>query len=250
LTVFDNDGAPGYDTAGIIANDPANDPPTAILTADPLSGDAPLLVTFNMSANDTDGTIASWELDIDNDGTAEYSGAGDPPATQQHTYNDPGVYTAELTVFDNDGAPGYDTAGVTVNESTNQPPTAALTADSTAGDAPLTVTFSMIAHDTDGAIASWELNIDNQGAAEFFGFGEPPANMPFTYDTPGTYKARLMVRDDDQALGFDTVTITVDPRSGFQPGTEFMEDTKQPEEDDSASIPPRKGTPPNGAETD
>ena len=50
-----------------------NIPPTCTLTADPSSGYAPLITTFSMSANDPDGTIASWELDVDNDGTPEYS---------------------------------------------------------------------------------------------------------------------------------------------------------------------------------
>jgi PKD repeat protein len=100
-------------------NAPPNQAPTATLAANPVSGDAPLLVTFSMSASDVDGTIASWELDVDNDGTAEYSGAGDPPATQQHTYTDAGTYTAELTVWDDDSATGFDTAVVTVNAATS-----------------------------------------------------------------------------------------------------------------------------------
>jgi hypothetical protein len=100
-----------------------NQPPTCTLTADPSSGEAPLTTTFNMSANDNDGTITSWELDVDNDGTAEYSDSGNPPATQQHTYTDPGTYTAELTVWDNEGAPGYDTTIVDVLGPNNPPDT-------------------------------------------------------------------------------------------------------------------------------
>ncbi len=93
---------------------PTNNPPTCSLSADPTSGEAPLTVTFSMSASDSDGTIASWELDVDNDGTAEYSGSGEPPATQEHTYNDAGTYTAKLTVWDDDGASAYDTVDITV----------------------------------------------------------------------------------------------------------------------------------------
>jgi len=71
---------------------PTNQPPTCTLSANPTSGEAPLTVTFSMSASDSDGAIASWELDVDSDGTAEYSGSGEPPATQDYTYNNAGSY--------------------------------------------------------------------------------------------------------------------------------------------------------------
>jgi hypothetical protein len=67
-----------------------------------------------MSASDTDGTITAWELDVDDDGTPDYSGAGDPPASQQHIYTTAGSYLAELTVWDNESATGTDTATITV----------------------------------------------------------------------------------------------------------------------------------------
>ena len=95
---------------------PPNESPEATLAVDPSTGEAPLTVIFTMTASDTDGTIESWQLDVDNNGTAEYSGTGLPPATQQHTYTDPATYTAGLTVLDDREAPGYDSAVVTVYE--------------------------------------------------------------------------------------------------------------------------------------
>lgn len=100
-----------------------NIPPTCTLTADPSAGEAPLATTFYMSASDSDGSMAFWELDVNNDGTAEYSGSGDPPATQEHTYNDVGDYTAKLTVTDNEGATGSETTTVSVS-GPNTPPDA------------------------------------------------------------------------------------------------------------------------------
>jgi len=162
-----------------------------------------------MSAGDTDGTIVSWELDIDNDGSAEYSGAGNPPATQQHTYTGIGSYTAELTVWDDDGAPGFDTATVAVNEPPNQPPTAVLVADPVAGIEPLPVAFTMTGDDLDGTVSSWDLDIDNDGSPEYSGAGNPPATQQHTYNDPGTYTAELTVWDDDGAPGYDTAVVTV-----------------------------------------
>lgn len=102
---------------------PGNTAPTCVLTANPTTGVAPLFTTFSMTASDTDGTIASWTLDINNDGTAEYSGTGNPPATQTHTYNTPGTYTAKLTVWDDDNANGVDTESITVTSSNAAPNT-------------------------------------------------------------------------------------------------------------------------------
>ena len=90
--------------------------PTCSLTASPVSGTCPLLVTFLISAEDTDGSIASWDLDIDNDGVTEYYGTGDPPASQQHTYELPSTYTANLTVTDDEGSTSSATAAITVLE--------------------------------------------------------------------------------------------------------------------------------------
>lgn len=93
-----------------------NNPPTCSIDANPSSGEAPLEITFSLNADDSDGTIDSWELDVDNDGAAEYSGSGVPPSTKLHTYNNPNDYTAKLKVWDNSGAAGSDTCSVFVNQ--------------------------------------------------------------------------------------------------------------------------------------
>ena len=101
---------------------PANNPPTCSLSASPTSGNKPLKVKFSMSASDSDGSISSWKLDVDNDGIAEYFGSENPPSTKYYTYIDSGTYTAKLTVKDNNGSTAYDTTTVKVNEAENQPP--------------------------------------------------------------------------------------------------------------------------------
>jgi len=68
-----------------------------------------------MSASDTDGNIASWALDTDDDGTPEYSGTGDLPSTEQHAYSIAGNYTAKLTVADDKGAVNSCSIQITVS---------------------------------------------------------------------------------------------------------------------------------------
>jgi len=96
------------------ANETPNNPPTCSLSATPSSGTAPLTLNFSMSASDSDGSITAWQLDVDNDGSTEYSGTGSPPTTQQHIYVSSGTYTAKLTVTDNNNDTGYATATITV----------------------------------------------------------------------------------------------------------------------------------------
>jgi len=68
-------------------------------------------VTFDGSGSyDPDGTIQSYAWNF-GDGT---TGSG---ATATHTYVAPGTYTATLTVTDNSGAQGSDTAQVSVTVS-------------------------------------------------------------------------------------------------------------------------------------
>lgn len=75
-----------------------NQPPIAVLIANPTSGTVPLTVVFDGSSSyDPDGEIVSYEWDF-GDGNA------DNGAIVTHSYVNVGSYTVTLTVTDNDGA--------------------------------------------------------------------------------------------------------------------------------------------------
>ena len=85
-----------------------NQPPAADFSASPVSGTAPLSVSFDASASsDADGTIVSYAWDF-GDGT---TGSG---VTAGHTYQSAGSFTATLTVSDNDNAQNSATKAITV----------------------------------------------------------------------------------------------------------------------------------------
>jgi PKD repeat protein len=91
-----------YTIVGNVACPPPNTAPIALLTGAPRSGPAPLVVNFSAAGStdpDTGDSIASYTFNF---------GDGSPSVTQSsptisHTYNEPGIYTAQLTVRDSNG---------------------------------------------------------------------------------------------------------------------------------------------------
>jgi glucose/arabinose dehydrogenase len=98
----------------------ANQPPTAVIQANPTSGPAPLTVAFNgTGSSDPNGDAIGYAWDLDGDGLYDDSTA----ATPSYTYTQPGSYTAALRVTDSRGASS--TASQVINAA-NTPPTATI----------------------------------------------------------------------------------------------------------------------------
>lgn len=90
-----------------------NTAPTAGLTIDVTSGEAPLNVTFTLTGDDADGDELTWSLDLDDDGTIDEQG-DELPASIVHTYP-VGNWTARFVVYDGEDE-AEATVGVTVDE--------------------------------------------------------------------------------------------------------------------------------------
>ena len=185
--------------------------PSCTLSANPSSGHRPLTVTFSMSASDNDGFIASWSLDVNNDGSPEYSGSGNPPTTKQHTYHNVGIYTAKLTVTDNDGVTCNTTRTIIVHVSHNQKPIAGFTYSPLEPTDLDTIVFTDSSIDLDGNIVSWTWN---------FGDGNTSSNQNPThkYADDGTYTVTLTVEDNDGATDSESKDVTV---SNVKPTANF-----------------------------
>jgi len=79
----------------------SQDPVVSSFTSAPISGTAPLAVTFSCSASDPDGgEIAAYRWDVDNNGTVD---ASTTVGSFQYTYNSAGTYQATCTVVDDEG---------------------------------------------------------------------------------------------------------------------------------------------------
>ena len=88
--------------------------PTAVINATPLSGDAPLLVNFNGSGSSDDGSIVSYAW-VFGDGNSANG------VNRNHTYANPGVYTARLTVTDDGGKTDSTTVTISVTQPGGDP---------------------------------------------------------------------------------------------------------------------------------
>jgi len=131
IGVVDLERGPGGDLfitdfdTGAIYRLEYNSGPTAVATASPPSGTAPLTVAFSgAGSTDAEGDPLSYAWDLDNDGAFDDSNSSSP----QKTYPAPGTYPVHLQVMDPLGALDTDTLIVTVTA--NQAPTASISAPS------------------------------------------------------------------------------------------------------------------------
>ena len=158
------------------------DPPVADFSGSPLSGDAPLTVSFTDASS---GSPTSWSWTFGDGGTSTEQS----PA---HVYNDPGIYTVTLTATNTYGADGETKSNyITV---TTPYPVAAFYGDPTSGGAPLTVDFY---DQTTNNPTSWSWNFGD-------GVGTSTQQNPtYTYTVDGSYTVTLVATN---AYGSDTET--------------------------------------------
>jgi PKD repeat protein len=200
LTVTDNEGLTDNTEGAItVSNQQA---PTAIFTASPTSGSAPLTVTLDPSGSfDSDGTIVQYDWSVNGQPMA-------PSGTNTVTFETDGKYIVMLTVTDNDGLTGQ--AQIEINvESNQQAPSAIFTASPTSGSAPLTVTLDPSgSFDPDGTIVQYDWSVNGQPMA-------PSGTNTVTFETDGKYIVMLTVTDNDGLTGQAQIEINV---KSNQPG--------------------------------
>lgn len=202
LTADDGNGGTNTTTINITVIDNTPQPPTAVATANPTSGNTPLVVNFDGSGStdpNGDNLTYSWDFGDGNIATG---------ITVTHTYTVIGTYTATLTVSDGNGESDNTTINITVSDNTPQVPTACFTTNQTSGNTPLVVNFN--------AACSSDPNGDNLTYAWNFGDGSNSTNISpsHTFTSLGTFVVTLTVNDGNGNTDSENITITVQNNSG------------------------------------
>ena len=174
--------------------------PAAVMSASPVSGYAPLTVTFDgTSSYSSGGSIFAYNWDF-GDGT---SGVG---ASVTHTYANYGIFTASLSVTDNHGFTSNPSATMTIAaQDNNQPPVAIANVSPLSGNAPLLVSFSGSgSYNPDGTIASYSWDFGD-------GVKASGVSLNHIYTTAGFFTAKLVVSDNKGLAASDIVGVNVAP---------------------------------------
>jgi PKD repeat protein len=185
-----------YIISGTVVDPTGAIAPVAVISATPVTGSAPLVVSFNGTGSfDQDGSVVSYAWNFGDNTT----GSG---PTISKTYSTTGNYTAVLTVTDDSGLSATSSVVIQV-VAPNLLPTAVITTSATTGPAPLAITFSGAgSSDPDGTIASyaWTFGDGTTGTG---------AQVVKSYSASGTYNVTLTVTDNRGGRGTRTTTIIV-----------------------------------------
>jgi len=194
-----------------------NSRPVAAAYAQPPEGNAPLEVNFDGEGVDDDGVIELYAWDFQGDGLYDFEHPADPATI--HEFTEPGIYNAKLRVTDNEGAWDVDTVTVQVHAPLNSPPTAALDATPTTGDAPLPVELDAGGSSDPDApygdyIARYEWDLEGDGSFDKTTY-EPV--LLHTYTSPGLMHPTLRVEDSRGGSGYAAVEIDVTAAGNTSP---------------------------------
>ncbi|MEM7132441.1 MAG: PKD domain-containing protein [Chloroflexota bacterium] len=206
VCVTDDDGDVGCDTLTITVSALPNAPPDAN-AGGPYSNDEGSVVTLDgTGSSDTDdGTIVSYEWDLDNDG--EYDDASGITATV--TFDDNGTYIIGLRIMDDEGAIATAVADITI---ANLAPTLVAGAQQTVAITQLvTVSASYVdagSLDTHTATIEWG---DGTSEAGIISGSNGTGNVAGThqYVNEGTYTVAIELCDNGNACASDSLSVVV-----------------------------------------
>jgi PKD repeat protein len=198
----------------VTVQEPANVAPTASFVATPARVQVGQTINFDGSgSSDSDGTIATYEWDLDGDGSFEtvetVATGGDAVTSRLYTSPDPSI-TVRLRVTDDDGATSEAIQTVRVDSTPvpNLPPQASFRVSPASPFTGDVVTLSSTSSDPDGPLVSQDWDTDNDG--QFDDASGPVASRSFP--SAGGQTVRLRVVDGNGASAIAVGRVDVRAR--------------------------------------
>ncbi len=171
------------------------------LTADVTSGQAPLTVRFTVAASDADGTVSTYEWDVEGDSRFDFISVDG--GNFAFTYQLSGTFNATVRVTDNKG----ESTSSSVQISVTGPTTSLQLAQNNAGgSAPVTTSFTLNATSITPVIYQWDFDSNNR-----IDLVTETDTANFTYTEPGLYVAKVIVRDNQgkiYSVGSSSISVT------------------------------------------
>lgn len=193
LTVTDAENLTNIDIVTIVVSAVGNEAPIAVASATPISGNAPLEVSFTGSNSTDDVGIESYVWDFKDGETST-------EMNLSHTFTTVGTYDVELIVTDAGGL--RDTTIVTITVSNGELNAVISDDPERSGDtAPIVVAFN--GEESTGDIVSYLWNFDDGSTSE-------EENPEHRFDIPGEYTITLTVEDANGVIDEDSYVLVVE----------------------------------------
>lgn len=177
-----------------------NDPPVAVLVADPATGPAPLTSALDAStSHDPDGSVVGYEWDLDGNGSFETEGGSTRSVTTSE------VRTVAVRVIDDDGARS---APVSVELRTSEAPTAAAVVPRHARSGQVVTLDGSASSDPDGSLVSFRWDF---GDGTELVTSQPSVEHVWSSPQPDRFAWSLVVTDDTGIRDAVSGTIRVTP---------------------------------------
>ncbi len=176
-------------------------PPGGSVTADPVSGTAPLSVQFNLTPTGTPPFTYMWSFGDGGNSTLQ---------NPLYAYSVANTYNPTVSITNAGGTSTVSSPAITVNAPV-VPPVASFTTTPSTGDAPLMVQFNDTSSGTQPLTYLWNFG-DGTGTST-------AQNPVYNYLVPGVYTANLTVNNSAGASSANnTITVTTAP---FPPVADF-----------------------------
>ncbi len=175
------------------------------LTANPITGEAPLSVRFLVDADDPSGSDLKYEWDFDGDGVVDLVSSD---REVLHRYDEPGRFRVVVRAIDSYGMYDLATTWITVKPGRiNRPPEIVdYSASPTQSIYPAEVSLSVQAVDPDGGVVGYEW--DCEGDGDFEGSTAESSHV-CRYDHVGRFHPAVRVKDNAGGIATAVTEVTI-----------------------------------------